>query len=51
MIFVQEKALTLADVHEALVVCGKPRLPVMEFDTSSLTYRLTDVNLYGGTHR
>ncbi|XP_023320703.1 nucleolin isoform X2 [Eurytemora carolleeae] len=43
--------LDLQDIHEALVLCGKPQLPITKFDTSSLTTRLTDSSMYGGTHR
>lgn len=47
----QDKQLDIHDVREALVLCGKPARPVQDFDTSSIMARLTDVSLYGGTHR
>ena len=33
------------------MLCGKPTRPVQDFHTSSLLSRLTDVSLYGGTHK
>ena len=47
----RDKQLDIHDVREALVLCGKPHRPTIDFDTSSLLNRLTDVNLYGSTHR
>ena len=50
-VFHQDRELDIDDVREALVLCGKPQRPVNNFQTSSVTSRLTDVSKYGGTHR
>ena len=48
--YVQEltdtRGLDIHDVREALILCGKPSRPVLPFDKSALTNRLTDVSRY-----
>lgn len=38
------RGLDIHDVREALILCGKPSRPVLPFDKSALTSRLTDVS-------
>ena len=47
----KEKELDIHHVREALVQCGKPKSTMIEFDSSKLTNRLTDVSNYGHRHR
>ena len=47
----EDKELDLDDLCEALVLCGKPQIPVTEFERSSCLSRLTDHNLYPARHR
>ena len=46
-----EKELSVGEVRQALVQCGKPRNSLIEFDSSELTTRLTDVSSYPHRHR
>ena len=39
----ETRGLDIHDVREALILCGKPSRPVLAFDKSPLTNRLTDV--------
>jgi len=47
----EEKDLDIHQVREALVSCGKPKNSIIEFDTSKLMCRLTNINNYGHRHR